>query len=255
MPIKHRIYEWLYKLHPEAYHSAHILQFSLALLIVINAMAVILESVESLSIRYAQVFAIIERISVLIFTIEYATRIWVANLAPTFQKPITGRLRYLLTPMALVDLMAILPSLVALAGIDLRILRTLRLLRLLKLTRYTHGLATLTHAIRRCAHEVAISTLFMLLLILISSSLIYCAEHDAQPELFSSIPAAWWWSISTLATIGYGDIYPITVAGKLTAAITAVFGIGLFALPGGIIAAALIETARVPANPCLHCGK
>lgn len=90
---------------------------------------------------------------------------------------------------------------------------------------------------------------------LLSSSLIYYAEHDAQPDVYTSIPAAWWWSVSTLATIGYGDIYPITIAGKVTAGFTAIFGIGLFALPGGIIASALIETAKRPTQACPHCGK
>lgn len=254
MTFKKRLHEVLYGLRPQD-KTAHIFQFSLAALIVINAFAVMLETVESLNAQYAQLFALIENISVLIFVAEYATRLWVANLSPAYQHPLHGRLRYVFTPIALIDLIAILPSLLALTGLDLRILRILRLLRLIKLTRHAQALRTLAHALRSRIEEITISALFMLLLMLISSALIYYAEHDAQPEIYSSIPAAWWWSISTLATIGYGDIYPVTIAGKLTAALTAVFGIGLFALPGGIIASALIETAKTPEKICPHCGK
>ena len=142
-----------------------------------------------------------------------------------------------------------------LTGLDLRILRILRLLRLLKLTRYDRALNILACAIRSRSDEIVISTLCMFLLVLISSSLIYYTEHEAQPSIYSSIPAAWWWSVSTLATIGYGDIYPITIPGKITAAFTAIFGIGLFTIPGGIIASALIETTQSTAKVCPYCGK
>lgn len=233
---------------------ARSMRTAMMILIIINVLASMLDTVDEIHQQYAYFLAAFEWFSVLIFSAEYLARIWVANLIPTYQDSF-GRLRYAITPMAIIDLIAILPSLLALTGLDLRILRVLRLLRLLKLTRYAHALDTLTNALRARSAEIIVSALFMLLLMLLSSSLIYYAEHDSQPGVYTSIPAAWWWSVSTLATIGYGDIYPITIAGKITAALTAIFGIGLFALPGGIIASALIDSTKPPVTNCPHCNK
>ncbi len=252
MTLQKRLYETLYSLNPQN-KIARSFRIGMALLIISNAIAVMFDTVERVHAEYANLLDIFEWFSVTIFSAEYLARIWVAKLNPHYQTSF-GRLRYALSPMAIVDLIAIVPSLLALAGLDLRILRVLRLLRLLKLTRYARALDTLANALRSRSEEIMVSALFMLLLMLLSSSLIYYAEHDAQPDVYTSIPAAWWWSVSTLATIGYGDIYPITIAGKITAALTAIFGIGLFALPGGIIASALIETAK-PKQHCPHCGK
>ncbi len=254
-PLKRRVYALLYHLHPEDRH-AHALQLGMAALIVVNALAVMLETVDGLHQQYRVAFASFEAVSVALFSVEYLARLWVADLMPTFQQPFRGRFRYAITPMALLDLASILPSLLAMAGLDLRVLRVLRLLRLLKLSRHSRALHRLTSAIASRAGDIGVTGLFMLLLLLISSTLIYYAEHEAQPAVFSSIPAAWWWAASTLETIGYGDIYPVTIAGKVIAAVTAVLGIGLFALPGGIIASALIEALRAERPPCCpHCGK
>lgn len=253
MTMKRRLHEILYSLNSHD-KAARNFRIAMAMLIVSNSLAVMLDTVDSIHLEYASALSIFEWVSVGIFTIEFAVRLWVADLIPQYQKTY-GRLRYLFSPMAIIDLLAILPSLLDLAGLDLRILRVLRLLRLLKLTRYANALDTLVQALRSRFEEIIVSALFMLLLMLLSSSLIYYAEHDAQPDVYTSIPAAWWWSVSTLATIGYGDIYPITVAGKITAALTAIFGIGLFALPGGIIASALIESSKKSTKICPHCGR
>jgi voltage-gated potassium channel len=252
MKIKHRLHHILYGSHPSNGPSGYFLIF-ISALILLNAISVLLETVESTERLYRQEFLIFEWVSVGIFSIEYVLRVWVADLTPFYQKPLIGRLRYMISPLALIDLMAIIPSLLSFVGVDLRILRLVRLLRLLKLTRYSRAMHNVSAAISAGKDELIFSALLMGLLLLISSSLMYYAEHEAQPQIFSSIPAAMWWGIVTLTTIGYGDIYPVTMVGKIITSFTAIFGIGLFALPGGVIVSELIAQVRKPA--CPHCGK
>ena len=232
------------------------LQLAMSLLIVLNILAVMLETVEVLRDPWAKTFRMFELFSVAIFSVEYLVRVWVANLDARYQSTFTGRIRYMCTPMALVDLLSILPFFLALAGVDLRILRVLRLLRLFKLTRYSGAMSTLSGAIKSSKEELILTVLVMGILLIISATFIYFAEHDAQPEAFSSIPASLWWAVVTLATIGYGDVYPITIAGKIVAGFSAIVGIGMFALPGGIIASELISRAKAKdPSVCPHCGK
>ena len=255
MTIKHRLHHLLYGVHPEN-RSSGLFQIFISTLILLNAISVMLETVGALDQSYRNVFVIFEWISVGIFSVEYLVRVWVADLTPNYQQPVLGRLRYMISPMALIDLLAIIPSLLALAGVDLRILRMVRLLRLLKLTRYSKAMHNISTAINAGKDELLFSGFLMSLLLLISSTLVYYAEHDAQPQVFSSIPAAIWWGVMTLTTIGYGDIYPVTFAGKLITSVSAIFGIGLFALPGGVIVSELIAQVRKPETKvCPHCGR
>lgn len=251
--VQHKIHAAFYGSHSTVATLA--LQFGISSLIILNAIAVMLETVESIHTPYAQVFHIFEFISILIFSTEYFVRVWIANLNPLYQHPVGGRLRYMLTPMALVDLISILPFFLSLVGFDLRILRMLRLMRLLKLTRYSKAMNTIGAAIKASKDELILTLIVMGILLLISATLIYFAEHGAQPEAFSSIPASLWWAVVTLTTIGYGDVYPITIAGKIIAGVSAIFGIGMFALPGGIIASELIAKSKMKDAPaCPHCG-
>lgn len=232
------------------------LQLGMSLLIALNTLAVLLETVEMFREPYAKAFRMFELFSVTVFAVEYLVRVWVANIDARYQHPLTGRIRYMFTPMALVDLLAILPFFLALAGFDLRVLRVLRLMRLFKLTRYSNAMSTLGGAIKASKDELTLTVLVMGILLVISSTLIYFAEHDAQPEAFSSIPASLWWAVVTMTTIGYGDVYPVTVAGKIVAGMSAIVGIGMFALPGGIIASELISRAKAKdSSTCPHCGK
>ncbi len=158
--------------------------------------------------------------------------------------------------MGLIDLLAIAPFFLSMAGIDLRILRIVRLMRVLKFTRYTNAMDVLADAIRSRKDELVLTLITMVFLLLLCGSLIYFAEHEAQPNIFSSIPASLWWAVVTLTTIGYGDVYPITMAGKVIAGVSAIFGIAMIALPGGIIASGIIENAKNKAPVvCPHCGK
>jgi len=254
LTIKHKVYAACYG--TSTSKASLSLQLSMSLLIIINIVAVVLETVEVFRAPWAKTFRVIELFSVTVFALEYLVRVWVADLDASYQHPFTGRIRYIFTPMALVDLLAILPFFLAMVGIDLRVLRVLRLMRLFKLTRYSRAMITLGGAIKASKEELILTVLVMGILLIISATLIYYAEHDAQPEAFSSIPASLWWAVVTLTTIGYGDVYPITVAGKIIAGISAIIGIGMFALPGGIIASELISRSKIKDSPaCPHCGK
>lgn len=254
MPIKDKIHTAFYGSHERK--ASLKLQIAIATLIILNILAVLLETEEQIGATYKQVFNIFELFSVLIFSIEYITRMWVSDLRPQYQRSNGGRVRYFFSPMALVDLLAIAPFFLSMAGIDLRILRIVRMMRILKFTRYTNAMNILGDAIRSRKDELVLTLITMVFLLLIFGTLIYFVEHEAQPEAFSSIPASLWWAVVTLTTIGYGDVYPITMAGKIIAGISAIFGIGMIALPGGIIASALIENSKnkVPVV-CPHCGK
>jgi voltage-gated potassium channel len=230
-------------------------------LIVLNAAAVVLETVGDLNARFDPWFAAFEWASLAIFGAEYVLRLWTCTTQPAFRHPVTGRLRFALTPMAVVDLVAILPALVSF--VDLRMLRVLRLFRLLKLGRYSESLQILGRVLATRSRELVMSSFVVVIALVLLSSFVYYAEREAQPEAFSSIPAAMWWGIVTLTTVGFGDVVPVTAAGKVLGGITALLGVGVLALPVGILASGFVqeierrhkrETERAPA-PCPHCGK
>lgn len=234
---------------------------TLIALILLNVLAVMAESVESLRVEYGAWLTGFEVASVAVFSLEYLLRLWSCTSSPRFKHPIVGRVRYIFTPLAIIDLLAILPALLMWTGVDLRVLRILRLTRLLrlaKLGRYSKALQLMGEVARQKREELVLSLMLMLLMLVVASSLMYLVENEQQPEVFSSIPASMWWGITTLTTVGYGDAYPITILGKLLGAAIAVMGIGLFALPAGIIASAFVElrgqqnVAKVGA--CPHCG-
>lgn len=235
--------------------------FNIALtsLIILNVLALILETMPELFRVWRIEFIVFELFSASLFTIEYLLRLWVTDRNPKYQHPLGGRIRYMLSPMALLDLLAILPSLLLLTTIDLRFLRTLRLfrvLRLLHLPKCNQAMFSILKAAKSKRAEFLIAGVIMLILLIFCSSLVYFAEHKSQPEAFSSIPASLWWGIMTLTTVGYGDIYPITTLGKIYASFFAALGIGFFALPSAILASALIEQSRQKElnNTCPHCG-
>jgi voltage-gated potassium channel len=229
-------------------------------LIVLNVVASVLETVESVHAAARGLFGAIEVASIALFTLEYLLRLWTATEDPRFARPVAGRLRWAATPAALVDLMAIAPAYLPWLGIDLRFVRAVRLarvFRLAKLGRYSRTAKLLGRVVRKKQEELAIALLMLVFTLLFAGSLMYYAEHAAQPETFSSIPASFWWAIATLTTVGYGDIVPVTGPGKLLGAVIAVAGIGLFALPAGILGAGFLEEVQARREPrtCPHCGK
>ncbi len=231
-------------------------------LILLNVTAVILESVASVQSAYGDFLRWFEIASVAVFTIEYVLRLWSVTADPQYAEPLRGRLRFAVKPLPLIDLLAILPYYLMLAGIDLRVIRALRIMRLLriaKLGRYYRALRIMSRVIRGQKEELILTISVMLILLVISSALMYHAENTAQPENFPDIPSTMWWSIVTLTTVGYGDVYPVTGIGKALAAIIAVFGIGMVALPAGIIGSGFVEEIQrkdmVDGSCCPHCGK
>ena len=216
-------------------------------LIVLNVLAVILETIDWMAEAYNAYFYAFEIFSVAVFTVEYALRLWVTAENPDarFRGPIRGRLRYALTPAAIIDFLAIAPFFVSvLIAVDLRFLRVFRLLRLLKLTRYSQAVNSLVVVLHGERRTMGAAMLVMLMLLIFSASIAYLLERDAQPESFASIPDAMWWAMATLTTVGYGDIAPITPLGKLFGGLVMVLGIGMFALPTGILATGFAEEVR-----------
>lgn len=258
---KRQIYEIIVAEHSEGFLSRGVNRF-LVVLILLNTLAVILDSVPSYSLNYGFFFRSFEVFSVVIFTVEYVIRIWTCNLDPKFNSIILGRLRFIVQPMTLIDLLAILPFfLPMLFPFDLRFLRMLRLfrmVRLLKIGRYSEVIKRLGRVLGAKREELIFTLGIVLLLIIVSSSLMYYVENPVQPEAFSSIPAAMWWGVATLTTVGYGDVYPITVIGKILGAIIAILGIGMVALPAGIIGSGFMEELQGNKNQkitCPHCGR
>lgn len=219
--------------------------WALIVIILINVTAVILETVPSLHARYHRAFLWIEIVSVAIFTVEYLLRLWVAdqNIAFRSRDGRPSRLRYVLSPGALIDLFAILPSYLSLIfpAADLRLLRLFRLLRFFKLAKYSPGLNSLAEAVRSERRALLASLVVMLSVMIAGASLIYLLEHRVQPDKFGSIPDSMWWAVATLTTVGYGDVVPVTPAGKVLGGILMMFGLAMFALPVGIIATAFAQ--------------
>jgi len=232
-------------------------------LIIVNIILIIVDTFD-LPGWYTMLSGIIETISVIIFTLEYLLRFFTADLKYSDRSPIRARLKYVLSFMAIIDLLAILPFYIPfIFPIDLRVLRALRifrLFRLLKFGRYTAALQVIGSVLKKKHSQLVSSMIVILVLMVIASVLMYNVEHEAQPEVFENALSGLWWSVATFTTVGYGDIFPITAAGKVLATIMALLGIGLVAVPTGIISAGFIEvTDEKPAEQdekkyCPYCG-
>lgn len=232
-------------------HNGYWFDWFLITLIFINVVVVMLETMPSFNEQYHAQFFAFEVFSVAIFTIEYFARIWTCTLETSantehqhtiHESPLRQRLHFMLRPMSLVDLFAILPFYLSMfIGLDLRVLRLFRLLRVIKLERYSVAMQTLQIVIAR-EYRVIIAALGMLMIVMvIAATIMYHLERFAQPEHFGTIPEALWWSVVTLSTVGYGDVSPITPAGKFFAGLFILIGVALFALPAGILASSFTE--------------
>lgn len=245
--IKERLYEIL-EIAAVGDIPSKLFDIFIMALITLNVIAVILATVEKFDSQYQYYFRIFEIFSVTIFTIEYLLRLWTCTINKNFRNSITGRIRYMLTPLAIIDLLAILPFyLPMIIPLDLRFIRAVRLFRLFrlfKMGRYSKAVFILKKVLKEKKEELVLIIFVIFLLLIIFSSLMYFIEKEAQPEAFSNIPEAMWWGIITLTTVGYGDVYPITPLGKILGALIAFLGIGMFALPAGILGSGLVEVVR-----------
>ena len=214
-------------------------------LIIFNIVAVLLETVESIYSRYALEFLIFERFSTVVFLIEYILRVWVCVEEKIKNNKLITRLKYASTWPAIIDLLAVLSGLLPMIfEVDLRILRALRMLRLLKFSRYFKVMNLLLGVLKEEKQSFLAAMFLLTIAMLIASTGIYLFEKDAQPDKFSSIPEAMWWAIATLTTIGYGDVTPVTGMGKFFGAIIAIIGIGVVALPSGILASGFTDQLK-----------
>jgi voltage-gated potassium channel len=213
-------------------------------LILVNVVAVVLESVPSIDARFGGIFLVLEVASVVVFTVEYALRLWTAveHMPVAGRSGAAARLAFARTPSAIIDLLAVLPFYLALFDLtDLRVFALFRLVRFFKLVRYSSGLASLFEAIYAERHALLATLLILAGVMLSMATLMHLVEGAAQPDRFGTIPDAMWWAIITLTTVGYGDVVPITPLGKVVAGVTAVMGIAMLALPVGIIATSFSE--------------
>ena len=239
---------------------SRILNILILIMIGLSTVLVVLESDQFLLEKYLVFFEVLNMAVVAVFLFEYILRVWTCIENPQYSHPLFGRIRFMLSPMMLVDFIAIAPALIVGLGFDLRsfrLIRLLRMIRVLKVARYVTALATIKKVIVIKRHQLGVSLAFVALMLVITSSLMFEVEHDAQPEVFASIPATMWWAVASLTTVGYGDVYPKTTAGKILAGFVAILGVGLFAIPTGVLASGFSQYALDEhiEKRCPHCNE
>ncbi len=267
MKVKQRIFDIIQAADPEDKWSK-VFDITIILLILVNVCMVIADTYD-LPANVKDVFYVAEVISVVIFTVEYLLRIWTADLLYPNTNIIVAKIRYVFSFLALIDLLSILPFYLPMFfTIDLRVLRMLRIIRLLrvfKISRYTDALRTIGNVFKTKQHELLSSIFVVTILMIVASVLMFSVENEAQPDVFKNAFDALWWALATLTTVGYGDIYPVTVIGRILSAIIAILGIGLVAVPTGIISAGFVESFdkedknlsdyQEQKHYCPYCGK
>lgn len=254
--IKKIIYHYLEAV-PDDKGRERVFNYFMVILILLNVLSVIMETVQSFDEKYYNYIIAFEVFSIAVFTIEYILRLWTITFSGKYSKPITGRLKFIISPMAIIDLISILPFFMfAFFPLDLRFLRIFRMfrfMRIMKLGRYSHSLQLLLKVLKKKKEQLVMATLIVSFSIIISGCLMYLVEHDAQPERFSSVPVSIYWAVETITSVGYGDIYPLSHWGQFITIIVSILGLGLFAIPVGIIAAGFYEETNK--KKCPHCGK
>lgn len=248
--VRARLYRILEGDHPSK-TVGRTVDILLILLISTNVIAAILDTVDVIYDRFGTYLDGFDVFSISVFSIEYLARVWVSVEDPDAQgkTSLKARFRYMLTPLALIDLIAIVPAFLGLLfSADLRWLRLFRLLRLFKLTRYWSGLNLMYRVIRDEAQVIGAALFILCVIMVLASGGIYLFEHRAQPDDFGSVPAAMWWTVATLTTVGYGDVVPITTMGKFFGGLISLIGIGMVAFPAGILSAGFAEQIRRSRN-------
>ena len=239
-----------------------IFDYFIIILIIFNVAAIALDTLVGLPAQLYRLLKIFEIISIGVFTVEFLLRLYVSDLTHPSGTRITSIGKFLISPFGLIDLLAIIPFYIPfLIKVDLRFLRILRLVRffrVLKISRYNSTLKLIGDVLREKSGEIGMTFFIALLMLLISGFVMFSVENPAQPDKFPNVFASLWWAVATLTTVGYGDIYPITIAGKIISGIVSIIGIGLIALPTGIISAGFVEKINhnktEKKHICPHCG-
>jgi voltage-gated potassium channel Kch len=223
--------------------------------IALSITCVVFETVESVRALFASEFMVIDVIAFTIFTIEYIARVYSAPENPKYKHLRMPHWAHIRTGQAIIDLLSILPFILESLfsqHLDLRFLRVFRLMRMLKLTRYTSAMETLYKVVLREWQIIFASVFVMMLLVVLTASLGYLFEHPAQPDKFENIPQSIYWAVVTLASVGYGDISPITPMGRALTVVLALLGIGIFAIPAGLLASAFTDQLRIDRDAFKH---
>jgi voltage-gated potassium channel len=235
-------------LEPSSEHDKRYLWVDILLIVLIglNIIALILQSIEPIEQLYHGHFFFFELFSIAIFTLEYIARMWSCVDTLPYQQQTDSnwqkRLRYIRSPLAVIDLLAILPFYLGFfIQTDLRYLRVFRLLRVIKHSRYSRAMQLLLNVFKEERYSLFAAFSVLFIIMLVAACAMYTLEKDIQPENFSSIPQAMWWSLVTLTTVGYGDVTPITGLGRLFGGLITIVGIGMVALPAGILASGFSE--------------
>ena len=213
-------------------------------LIVLNSIAVALATVESYKVSYKDVFDAFEIFSVVFFTLEYILRVWICTerSEKNYKHPIKGRLRYIFSPFAIIDLIAILPFFLgSFIEMDLRFMRAFRLIRIFRFASKSITLQALGNVFKKESRTLLAALLVMIIVLFTASTMMYYLEKDIQPDKFGSIPEAMWWGVAALTTVGFGDSVPVSVQGKFLAGIIMILGIVIYALPAGVFASAFVR--------------
>jgi voltage-gated potassium channel len=259
--MKRKIYELVER---GSFGKKHNLYFDyfIACLIILNVIAISIETLSYLDPVHLKCLKIFEVISLLIFTVEYVLRLYVADITFPSEKKIYSIIRFIVSPLGLVDLFAILPFyLPFIIPFDLRFLRLFRLLRFIrvfKIARYNKAMNLIVTVFKEKKTELGMTFFVAFIILIIASFLMYFIEGSVQPAKFDNIFSSFWWALATLTTVGYGDIYPITTMGKIIGAMVSLLGIGIVALPTGIISSGFVSKISRPKNikiVCPHCEK
>lgn len=243
MSFRYRLYEQLDPL-ARKLPGFSLLNKIIIAVILVSVVSALLGTEETLTAGYERYWDAADRFILAFFIAEYVARLWVSVEKPDCGPGWRGRLRYAASLPALIDLAVLLPTLVFAMGSEaylLRLVRLMRILQLARLGRFSRSLALLSSALHRRSGELLLSVGFAGMLVVVSSTALYIIEGGIQPDAFGSIPRAMWWSIATLTTVGYGDVYPVTPLGRVFAAMTALLGIALIAIPAGILASAFSD--------------
>ena len=252
------------------YWPSQLFDWAITALILLSVASVFVVTLD-LPSSVSRALMVFEGIASVVFTVEYSLRIWTAPELYPDRSSWSARARYVVSGMALIDLLAILPFWIPMvlpgSMLGMRAFRLVRLLRIFKLNRYFDAMAMIGEVVREKRRELIGSIFFVAILMLVSSLLVYAVEHDAQPEAFRNAFSGLWWAVATLTTVGYGDIYPVTAAGRVFGAVIALLGIGMVAIPTSILSSGLLDhmakrretekafVGNAEHQICPHCGK